>query len=205
MEVNGLADALQDGTFQVVVQQDPGHSVERFEGGHVSAQEVGHRLCAVEAQEDTARVAEHHHESPQRPHRPADGELAEVPPVHLGLFARQRAQPQIRFGHRARAVARHHVAEVIRPSAIAALRHHLVEAAGAQARVLLQRFADQRHEGVDDGRPQRHRALDYPRLGEHPAHRVVMHAEFGGDGADLPLLGIPQPQNLGLPFARDHG
>jgi hypothetical protein len=58
----------------------------------VAAQEVLHAGVEEEAQEDLARVAQHHDERHQRTPCPADFEVAEVSPVDLCLFAGQRAQ-----------------------------------------------------------------------------------------------------------------
>ena len=89
------------------------------------------RAAGEKAQEDLARVAQHHHEGHQRTLGAADGELAEVAPVHLGLLARQGPQPQVRLGRGRRPVVRHQVAEVIGAARVASLAHHGVEAAGA--------------------------------------------------------------------------
>ena len=42
-----------------------------------------------------------------------------------------------------------------------------------------------------------------PGLGKHPAHRLVVHAQLGRDGADRPLLGVMQALDLGFECARD--
>jgi hypothetical protein len=98
-------------------------------------------------------VAQHHHEGHQRTLRPADIEVAEVPPVNLRLFARQTAQPQIGFGPRTRPVAGDQVAEVIGAAAIATLADHRMQAAGRQRREFLQRPQNERQIGVDLRRP----------------------------------------------------
>jgi hypothetical protein len=64
----------------------------------VAAQEAVHAGVQEEAQEDHARVAEHHHEGHQRAAGAADLQVAEVTPVDLRLLARQRAQAQVGLG-----------------------------------------------------------------------------------------------------------
>ena len=71
------------------------------------------RASEEEAQEDLARVAEHHDERHQRTARAADLEMAEMSPVDLRLLAGQAAQAQIGLGLRARPMAGDEVAEVI--------------------------------------------------------------------------------------------
>ena len=79
----------------------------------MAAQEVLHAGVQEEAQEDLARVAQHHHEGHQRAAGAADLEMAEVAPVDLRLLARQRAQAQVGLGLRARPMAGDEVAEVV--------------------------------------------------------------------------------------------
>ena len=60
-----------------------------------------------------------------------------------------------------------------------------------------------RYGSISDGahRLRRHR---HAGLGQHPAHRAVMHAQLRGEGADRPVLGVMQAQDLGFERARDH-
>ena len=53
----------------------------------MATQEVLHPGVREEAQEDLARVAEHHDERHQRTPGAADFEMAEMSPVHLPLLA----------------------------------------------------------------------------------------------------------------------
>ena len=90
----------------------------------MAAQEVLHPGVEEEAQEDLARVAQHHDERHQRTPRAADLEMAEMSPVDLCLLAGQAAQTQIGLGLRTRPMAGDEMAEVIGAAAIAALAHH---------------------------------------------------------------------------------
>lgn len=89
MEANRIARTLEHSAFQIIVEQHPRNGIERRERLDMTADEVVHRRAQIEAQEQMARVGEHHHEGHQRTQRAPHGELAEVRPVHLRLFARQ--------------------------------------------------------------------------------------------------------------------
>ena len=137
MEADGIAASFQHGTFQIVVQQNPRYTLPGVEGGDMAAQEVLHTSIEEEAQEDLARVAQHHDKRHQRTACPADLEMSEVTPVDLCLFAGQRAQTQIGLGLRTRPVTGDQMAEVIGAAAIAALRAPCVQPAGGQRREIL--------------------------------------------------------------------
>ena len=72
MEMDRVATPFQHCTLQVVVQQDAWNATPRGEGIDVAAQEVLHAGIRKEAQEDLARVAQHHDEGHQRTPCPAD-------------------------------------------------------------------------------------------------------------------------------------
>ena len=141
------------------------------------------------------RVAEHHHEAHQRALRAPDPDLAEVGPIDLGLLAGKGLEPQIGLGFRLRPQGGDHTAEVALAPPVAAPAHHLVEPAGRQRRVFLQCLADEGDEGIELRGPR----LVLPRLlgvPDRAPHGAVMDAELTRDRADLPLLGVIQPQDL---------
>ena len=200
MEADGVANALEHGALQVVVQQHPGHAAEGSKCQHVATQEAVHAGVQAEAQEDAARVAQHHHEGHQGPLGAAHHDVAEVAPVHLRLLARQRAQAQVGLGGRARAVAGHEVAEVVGPTAVAALSHHGVQAAGGQRGELGQRVADEGQVEVDLAGPQWLLGAHHAGLGDHALHGVAVQVQLAGDGADAPAFGLVQAQDLRAQF-----
>ena len=61
----------------------------------MAAQEILHAGVEEEAQEDLPREAEHQDKGHQGATRAANHQMAEVGPVALRLFTRQRAQAQI--------------------------------------------------------------------------------------------------------------
>ena len=132
-----------------------------------------------------------------------DGELAEVPPVHLGLLARQGFEAQIRLRQGAWSVMQHQVAKVVRPTRVAALAHHGVEAAGGERRVLLQGRLDKGQIRVQERRPMGSLQLWQPGLREHPIHRAMGDAQLPGDGPRQPLLDMEVAQDLGFEFRRN--
>jgi len=101
VEADRITLALEHGALEVVVQQHPGQA-QCGEGLDVAAQEAVHAGIEEEAQEDLARVAQHHDEGHQRAPGATDGQMTEVSPVHLRLLARQGAQPQVGLGRGAR-------------------------------------------------------------------------------------------------------
>jgi len=149
MKADGVALALQDGTLEVVVEQNAGDAVPGGERADMAAQEALKRGVEGETQEDLPRVAEHHDEGHQGPHRTADRVLAEVSPIDLPLLTGQRGQAQIGLGLGTRTVARDHVAEVVGATGIAAFAHHGVEAAGGERRELLKGAEDEWEVGID--------------------------------------------------------
>ncbi len=132
--------------------------------------------------------------------------MAEVPPVHLALLARQAAQPQIRLGRPARTMTGEEVAEVIGAATVAALAHHRVEAAGGERRELLQGLEHERQVRLDLRAARRRTGSRQAGLGQHPHYGAMVHVQLAGDGADAPLLDMVITQNLRFEIRRDgHG
>ena len=89
MEADCVALPFQHRALQIVVEQDTRNTIPRGKGGDVATQEVLHPGVREEAQEDLARVAEHHDERHQWTPRAADLEMAEMSPIDLPLLAGQ--------------------------------------------------------------------------------------------------------------------
>ncbi|KYF96121.1 hypothetical protein BE20_04515 [Sorangium cellulosum] len=66
VEPDRVAVALDDGALEVVEEQHARDAVKFGERLDVPTHEEGHRRAREEAQEDPARVAEHHDEGPER-------------------------------------------------------------------------------------------------------------------------------------------
>jgi hypothetical protein len=169
----------------------------------MAAQEVLRARAHEEAHEDRARPAQHDHEGQELALRPSHLDRAEVTPIHLPLFARQRAQAQVRLRLRARPVARHHVPEVIGAAAIAAFATHVEEPARRQPRPAPQRVEDERQVVVQLRGPRRSRP-GHAVVREHAIDHVVVHAELARDRPALPLLHVVEPQDLRREGRIDH-
>jgi hypothetical protein len=202
VEPDRLATAFQHRALQIVVQQDTRDAIPRGKGGDMATQEVLHPGVREEAQEDLARVAEHHDERISgRRARPILGssprtslEMAEMSPIDLSLLAGQAAQAQISLGLRTRPMAADEMAEVIGAAAIAAFAHHHIQPACRQRREALQRLADECKVGVDLRLARGRAGPRQTGLRQHPANHAVMHVQLLGDGADQRLLRVVEAQ-----------
>jgi DNA-binding NtrC family response regulator len=87
VEADDVADPLEHGGLQVVVENGARYAIERDEGGVVAAQKALERLVENEAGEERPRERQHHHEARQPPARVADGDGPEAAPVDLPLLA----------------------------------------------------------------------------------------------------------------------
>ena len=149
------------------------------------------------------RVREHHHEGHQRSTRLADGDLTEVRPVALGLFAGKVRRRKYASGTRPRPQARDHGAEVIRAAAVTALAHHDVQTGSritSDTRSSVSWMNGMKGSRID-GRVallcRRHAGLC-----QHAAHRGVMQLQLPRDRADRPAFGVMQTAAPPLPSSR---
>jgi len=85
--------------------------------------------------------------------------------------------------------AGHRTPQLHHAAGVTALVNHLINAGGAQPRMLLQRLANKLDIGVDQGRTQGLRDAESLQL-DGVAHGFRMKAQFLGDGADFPMLGV---------------
>src|SRR5450755_1176441 len=125
MEADGVAVALQHSAFEIIIEddlRDPGPCLKSLD---MAAQKVLHAGIEEEAQEDLARIAQHHDEGHQRTACAADHEMTEVCPVDLGLFAWQTSQAQKGLGLRTWSQTCDEMPEVMGATAVTAFVHHL--------------------------------------------------------------------------------
>lgn len=163
---------------------------------------VGARV-EVEAHEDPAAEGQHHHEGHQRATGSTDRCMTEVRPVDLGLFAHERAKPQVSLGLAPRTKLSDPRPEVALASLIAAGNDHAVQARGGEPRVLLERLQHERDPRVDLGGSLGSLDLRQTRLAEHPVHRRVVHAQLGCNRVDPPPVDEVAPQDLALQIPDD--
>jgi hypothetical protein len=81
MEADRIATPLQHGTFQIIVEQDTGHTSPCGERRDMAAQKILHAGVEAEAQKYLSRVGQHHDERHQRTARTADLEVTKVGPL----------------------------------------------------------------------------------------------------------------------------
>ncbi len=108
------------------------------------------RLIEEELQIQRARLRQRSHKAGQLAASAADGDLAEVRPVHLGLFGGKHLQAQERFARRWRAQRGHGAPQLYHAPGVTALLDHLINARGAQPRILMQGLANEVQIGIGD-------------------------------------------------------
>src|SRR5260370_11228927 len=89
-----IADPLDDGALEVIVEYATWNAGKRVERAHVSAQEALGGLVKKEARVHRPRPTEHHNETGQGAIGVTDFDSTEIPPIDLGLLARQRPQSE---------------------------------------------------------------------------------------------------------------
>jgi len=128
--------------------------------------------------------------------------MTEVRPIDLRLLTRKHLQLQERFTAEW-PQAGNGSAQLPNTAPIAAIPNHLVDAGGAQARVLIEGQADELAVRIDQGCSQRLRTLKALRFDGVP-YGIGMDAQFAGNGADLPMFGVKVAANPGAGFRTDH-
>ena len=201
MKANGVAAALQNYTFKVIVKEISGAATPLREGLHVTTQEVLQRLVKEKLQGQRARIRQRQQQTGEPPGGASDLHCPKGSPVNLPLFADKGAQPQESFprpgtqgGHQA---AQRHYAACVTAGA-----DHLVNAGGAKSRVLLESLADELDIGI--GQPGPHDLVPIALGLQSPLHRLVVQAQLIGYGSDLPVLGKKESADVGLQFGVDH-
>ena len=80
-----------------------------------------------------------------------------------------------------------HAPQLLDAAGVAAILDHLVDARGAQSRVLLQHFAHKRQVGIDNGGPQRLGVLEAFHFNGAP-HGVGVDIQSSCNRADFPVI-----------------
>ena len=90
VETDRVALPLEDGAAQIIVEEDPGHTLQGLEGRDVAAEEALERLIHGEQCMQRPRPAQHQDEGGQSPGGAADGDGPEAAPIDLALLAHQQ-------------------------------------------------------------------------------------------------------------------
>src|SRR5580700_5489704 len=128
--------------------------------------------------------------------------MPKVSPVNLRLLAGKRLELQERFAAR-RTQAGNRAPQLHHAAAVAAVANHLVDARGAQARMLIESVTNELDVGIDDGYSQRLGVVEAFAL-DRVANSVWMDAQLTGNGADFPVLDVKVAANLRAGFRTDH-
>ena len=119
--------------------------------------------------------------------------------------AGQRGEPAIDRRRRRRADQADGAPQLHDRAGVAAALHHLEEPRGAQPRILRERVADDGQVRIELRRAARATPHALRVVHDRRADGVMVDAEGRGDGADLPVLAVIEPANLGVLLGRDHG
>src|ERR1700722_7202325 len=128
--------------------------------------------------------------------------MPKVSPVDLRLLAGKRLELQERFAA-VRAQAGNSTPQLHDAAAVTTVANHLVEARGAQTRMLIERVANELDVGIDDGYSQRLGAFEAFAL-NRVANGVRVNAQITGDRADFPVFGVKVAANLRADFRTNH-
>ena len=134
----------------------------------------------------------------------ADPDFPKGAPVHLRLLARQSDHAAVDVRGRLRPQTSHHPPDLHGRAGIAPLAKHLVQPRGAQARILREGVADERQKRVEGTRAAHPAARAARLMLQRRAHRLMVDAEGGRDGPDLPMLAEREAPDLGALRGRDH-
>lgn len=126
--------------------------------------------------------------------------MAHVGPVHLGLFSGKGTKPQVGLSHRPGPQRRHQMTERRAAAAITTFLNHNVQTTGRQGRELGQRLLDEWYVQVNQSRRFGRRCTQHAGDCQNAPHGVTVKAQLAGDGADSPVIGQVQTQDLGTKF-----
>jgi hypothetical protein len=102
-----------------------------------------------------------------------------------------------------RAQQGHGAAQLYYASGVTALVDHLINARGAQPRMLVQSLANELHIGIGDTGAQQLGAVEAIRF-DGVTNGVRVNVKFACDGAYFPVFGVKVTANLDMRFRSDH-
>jgi hypothetical protein len=204
MKVDGIAAPLQDYAAEVVGREIARRPAPIVKGMDVTEEKILQRLIQEEFQPQSAAVGEGQDESGETAASTTDSDFAEMRPVDLGFLTGKEAEAEESFTM-GRTDFSNHAAQLGDAARVAAGANHLEQSCGAQTGMLLQGLAEkiQVRSGEGVTGPARVSAKTIRFQGAPDG--VGMAAEFGGNRADLPVLGVKQMADVYNLFVRDHG
>src|SRR5262245_39032156 len=157
------------------------------EGIDVAAEQAFQRLIEKKFQVESPAIGEGDDEAGELPEGAADADLAEGSPVGLGLLAwKDRETEEGLARDRARLLG--HPPNLAEAALVTAVAQHFKEPAGSQMRMLFESLLDEVEPWIEErrfARSQIERGTD-----QRTFDGLRMEPHFGGDRADLPVLGI---------------
>ena len=203
VEAHRVAAPLEHDDLGVVEEPLARDPAESSRGAHERPSERMHGEVEDELAPQRPRVREHEHKEPQRSLAAGHGDLANVRPVDLRLFAGERLGAEVYLAARLRPDRGHILAQRADSAGVAALGDHVMQARGAQSRVAGQRFGDEGEVRVDEARPRGGAWARVPEA-EDAADHIGVDPELGRDRADAPVLRVVQAENLRLSLRCRH-
>ncbi len=203
VESNEVPLTLEHRALQVVVEDGARDTAEGVEGGEVTPEEALGGLVEIEAGEERTTPRQHHQKAREGSSGATDHDPTEGRPVHLGLLARQDGQTKERLLPRG-AHASDEAAHGEHPAGVTTLAQHLQEPRRAQTRVPRDRRKDEVAVRVEHLRAQSKRGRQERPTLDRMMDGVMVNAELGGDGADLPVLGEEESPDRRALRIRDH-
>ena len=119
-----------------------------------------------------------------------------MPPVHLPLFANERGTTGKRLGVAAWPMQGHDMAEMIRPTPVATLAHHRVQAGGSERGKFLQCFVDKCEIRIDCRGALGSDGGSLSGLEKDTFDGAVVNLQLARDGANEPFFDMVITQNL---------
>jgi hypothetical protein len=159
-------------------------------------------LVEEEFQIQRSGIRQRHHEAGQGSFCAAHHHVPKVGPVDLRLLAGKHLELQKRFA-KLRTQAGNGTPQLHHAAAVAAVANHLVDARGAQARMLVESVTNELDVGIDDGYSQRLGVVEAFAL-DRVANGVWMDAQFTGNGSDFPVFDVKVAAYLRAGFRTDH-
>jgi hypothetical protein len=203
MKAHGISVPLQDNRTEIVGQNDSWNSAPIPKGMHMAAQKVFERLVEKELQIQGAGMGEGQHKAREFAFGTPDLDLAEMRPVGLGLFAGESTQTEKGFAIGGAQVG-NQAPHGAYAAGITSGCDHLENTSGAQAGILGKGFLYESVVRIQQAATRIFGTMKTLGL-QGSTYGIVMHSEFAGDCADLPVLGVEQMTDAGYGFLRDHG
>ena len=204
MKANGVSHTLQNGGFEIVVQEDFGNAAKECKGVLVASEKETLCLSQKEANKQHAGVAKHHHKRGQRTQSATTGQLPKRSPIDLCFLRRKDLAPHEGFCGATRTKTRDLLTEVTVTAHVTAFTNLLQQPRSGESGIALEHFAKVRNERIELAWASHHWRGET--VGDKDsADRQGMDSQVLGDDVRLPRFDAVEPENLGTHFRTNHG